>query len=164
MFTELQTRFFQRFLPVGTIVASVLKPEQFVSGGVQPLWVLADGDPVPPESAYARITGQARVPDLRGLFLRGMNTMVEGRPRVDGYADPDTNRASGSLQDDEIQSHGHFLEMKVVGFRQGNGGDFASNLFNEAGFNTRQQPGVQPSGGSETRPKNIAVFYYVKIN
>lgn len=164
MFSELQTRFFQRFLPVGTIVASVVKPEQFGVFSGSPLWAVADGRDVP-GTAYERAAGTSRVPDLRGLFLRGMNTMVEGEPRTDDYADPDGNRAAGTAQGDQLRSHQHGLQTKISPFAQGGGNpNFNSAIFHEGGFNSGALPGVLESGGVETRPKNIAVYYYVKIN
>lgn len=59
-------------LPVGTVISSVLSPEVFsremsVDGVIY--WVLADGTSYP-ESAYARITGTAEVPDISNDLIR----------------------------------------------------------------------------------------------
>jgi hypothetical protein len=82
------------FAPIGTIVSSVLDPVTFaeIIGEVEGAsvkertWVLADGRDVT-DSQYSRTTHKANIPDLRDLFLRGIdakNSRVPGT--VEGYA------------------------------------------------------------------------------
>jgi len=66
------------FAPIGTIVSSVLDPVTFaeiigeVEGASVRTWVLADGRDVT-DSQYSRTTHKANIPDLRDLFLRGID-------------------------------------------------------------------------------------------
>ena len=105
-----------------------------------------------------------RVPDLRGVFLRGVNGGVS-----DGFTDPDRDtRVSrytggnigndvGSYQADEFKSHTHTSKesIMITGecglFSGGSHGCGASN------------PAVNNSGGNETRPMNAYVNYIIKF-
>lgn len=67
-------------VPVGTITASLLNPQKFESlvgsvqdSAAQAVWVLADGRDVR-GSAYAKLSGEASVPDLRGYALQDTRT------------------------------------------------------------------------------------------
>jgi hypothetical protein len=55
-------------LPVGSVILSVLPPEQLdrLPGG-STYWVPADGRALDTSSSYAILTGNTRVPDLRGI-------------------------------------------------------------------------------------------------
>lgn len=57
-------------LPVGSVILSVLPPEQLdrLPGGSM-YWAPADGRALDSSSSYALLTGRARVPDLRGMSL-----------------------------------------------------------------------------------------------
>jgi microcystin-dependent protein len=102
-----------------------------------------------------------RVPDLRGLFLRGVNDSKGG-----AFIDPEaTQRVSqnggnvgnkvGSVQTDTIQKHAHTFTAAhgVVAAKvfQGTGG----TEFGESGRST------DLFGGAETRPKNAYVYYLI---
>jgi phage-related tail fiber protein len=95
------------------------------------------------------------IPDLRGEFIRGF----------DNGRGIDSGRSFGSFQNDEFQSHGH-------NFRQSTS---YSSLFNPVKEDhipmgvsippagTRTGSGIiYNSGGSETRPRNIAMKYVIK--
>jgi hypothetical protein len=149
-------------LPVGTIVASMLDSASFrqIAGDG---WVLADGRSTASFLAYFQVTGKANLPDLRGMFLRGLNA-----GRNDGRQDPETRLVSG-YQEDAFQGHWH-------SFNSANGTvDNARPLAGSQGsssdpgtYNSITNPiadgtnGV-PRTGSETRPKNVAVYYYIKV-
>ena len=71
-------------LPIGTIISSMLKPATIgIKYGDK--WVLADGRRVSPKSEYTKLTGETTLPDLRGMFIRGMN---EGRKDGDPCRGP----------------------------------------------------------------------------
>jgi len=66
-------------LPIGTLVPTTLEPHDFKSivgdsGGSD--WVPADGR-LAKDSEYYKITGNPRVPDMRAMFLRGLNKFDE---------------------------------------------------------------------------------------
>ena len=93
-----------------------------------------------------------RLPDLRGVFLRGVDL---GR----GY---DAGRALGSLQTDMLASHTH--TTTVMADRSSGG---AGNLvYGDEPFYNPPGAIALPSsaaGGRETRPVNIAVNYCIKF-
>jgi microcystin-dependent protein len=115
---------------------------------------------------YAAIAGywgetltHFNVPDMRGLFLRMVDTTTNG----DANRDPDeltrapsgTGTASepGSYQADEFKAHTHNW------FNQGGaGGDSYANT------NSGQANPLATSstGGAESRPKNVYVIYMIK--
>ena len=87
------------------------------------------------------------IPDLRGEFARGWD---------DGRA-IDTNRAMGSAQADELKSHTH-IERHT-----GTGG--ATNQLGYGGGSSGGTDSVistGSTGGTETRPRNIALLMCVK--
>ena len=164
----------QHPLPIGTVVPSLIPPGRFPaasgdSAGFDPTrvrWVPADGRSVAGSKFAAQIA--SAVPDLRGLFLRGINQSEEGMVRSDAYADPDGIRRAGEAQADAFQIHGHKHE-------QGDGPDNPAGTFkgvngNNVYMNGRiQEPAAirdsgEPRVARETRPKNAAVYYYVRIN
>lgn len=143
-------------LPIGTILASMLKSTEFAKAVGDPNrtknnWVLADGQKDITTSRYGQLSGKTTPPDLRGMFLRGMN--------VNGGQDPQQGREVGSLQMDAFKSHTH--NYPTAGQTSRNWRGSQSSDYHLA-YNS---PGtVDPNGGLETRPKNVAVYFYIKIN
>ena len=150
--------------PVGTVRASLLGPEAFsqlvngcgyedVDRGVHG-WVLADGGEA--SARYRAEVGAEVVPDLRGVFLRGMNH--------GGGADPEVGRRVGSVQEEAVGAHRHPVgrSAPTAGL-----GVFAGALRpvvdgSEAADGVETGDPVGPAG--ETRPRNVAVYFYVRIN
>ncbi|QNN77218.1 hypothetical protein IAE60_15010 [Pseudoxanthomonas mexicana] len=153
-------------LPVGMVVASPLPWGQFaqVSGDSASFdprrnkWAPCDGRPVA-GSALAT-GGAAETPDLRGVFVRGLNDFAAGNvpPVAADRADPDAGRRAGDFQADELKSHSHELGYHRWGLKNGNGD------VNLEASQPRPSASTKPTGGAETRPKNVALYYYVKIN
>jgi len=156
--------------PVGSIVPSMLNENQFKAQVGDPStfssssskWTLADGRAIP-GSAYSTVTSQPNAPDLRGMFLRGLNV-----GRSDGKQDPEGgSRSIGHYQADMVITHNHKNGsydrlMKADGYSTMGGG--VDNTFNGLEVNLYNSAIIQPYGGTETRPKNIAVNYYIRIN
>lgn len=121
-----------------------------------------------------------KIPDLRGMFLRGVNN-----GRTDEYKDPDVNGRNangignkddaGSLQQDAFQGHHHFnkytTETNYDGYGTGGGGwksNWASTyqdattttafIVNPASDGTHGTPRTS----SESRSKNAYVNYIIK--
>ena len=156
--------------PVGSIVPSMLNENQFKAqvedpstfSGSSSKWTLADGRDIS-GSTYSTVTSQSNAPDLRGMFLRGLNT-----GRSDGKQDPEGgSRSIGDYQADQVRSHNHnngsFDRLMIAnGLNTTNGTALDNtglpevNLFTSATINA--------FGGTETRPRNIAVNYYIRIN
>jgi len=155
--------------PAGAIIPFAGKPDKIPDG-----WLLCDGTEYG-VTGYPELFGVIgynwgssgadlfRVPDLRGVFLRGTSGSVS-----DGFTDPDNgSRISryaggnignqvGSYQNDEFQSHSHnnvapfIIDAHANRYGGGEWGGFSQN------------PAVLPSGGNETRPMNAYVNYIIK--
>lgn len=173
----------EELVPPGTIVA-------FGGSAEPPGWLLCDGRAMKAAEQprlWAAIgtawgnpgEGQFRLPDLRGLFLRGVdnspNTGVSGRdPEHDGgrgalHPGGNPGNAVGSFQGDVFAAHGH--EYWVGG----NAWVLATipsplderflTIFghpNSPDPRQRRSFGIEATGGHETRPKNAYVNYLIK--
>lgn len=85
------------------------------------------------------------LPDLRGEFMRGWD---DGRG-------VDSGRAFGSAQADEFKSHSHNIIL---------GGDgFAAGTRPQRTFNNLGTAVTELTGGTETRPRNIALLACIKF-
>ena len=87
------------------------------------------------------------LPDLRGEFLRGWD---DGRG-------VDANRAFGSWQADEFREHNHTFNAPLY---QGRGTDGNPGIV--AGQEKTGNYVINKTGGSETRPRNVAMMYVIK--
>jgi hypothetical protein len=162
------------FAPIGTIVSSVLNPVSFAeaigeiegAGVRERKWVLADGRDVT-DSQYARTTHKGSIPDLRGLFLRGVDSQESRLPgQIEDYA---TARPKVPFTGIAKEAGG---ELKFNQFLYGAdnynvpGGSVQRPYPNPIDFkwNHAHQVEIDGGGDAETRPRNAAVYYYVKIN
>jgi microcystin-dependent protein len=158
-------------VPIGTILAYAGD----VDGGKlqRQGWLVCDGTEYPQDDypdleriigtyyGRAKKADQFKVPDLRGLFLRG----VDG----DAGRDPDAksrivlaeggNKGNnvGSYQNDEIVSHSHAVPTS---------GPIGGNMMSIGSDTQKTTTGAYPTantgGSKETRPKNIYVNYIIK--
>jgi hypothetical protein len=81
------------------------------------------------------------LPDLRGYFVRGFGTAAG-------------SGAFGAKQEDDFKAHTHPVNnIVLVGGYQGSGG----------GLVGRGSANSDSTGGTETRPKNIAMLYCIKF-
>ncbi len=111
------------------------------------MWVLADGRTATTE--YFQVTGKSNIPDLRGMFLRGLNA-----GRVDGLEDPEgIDRVPASYQADLLKAHSHLESLAVGAMGVHGGGSWGAPNVVQTGI----------TGGVETRPKNVAVYWYIKV-
>lgn len=161
--------------PIGTIVTSMLPPNRYgeVTGDSNGFlanvakWVPADGRRVA-GSKYADLI-DSRVPDLRGMFLRGMNAFEPSSPRDDGKEDPEEDRRAGAYQADSLKSHKHPIPGFIGGRGQArqkglSGGTSPATVAPRTNEKISQFTNDNSDGGKETRPRNIAVYYYIRIN
>ena len=85
------------------------------------------------------------LPDLRGEFIRGF----------DNGRGIDTSRSIGSWQDDSFETHTHTVDSSA---------GLGSSI---GGSNTVQQSAgsmvTSATGGTETRPRNVAMYYIIKV-
>jgi hypothetical protein len=161
-------------LPIGTIIASYLTFDQFsgvTSNNINcpsglfmarcSKWAPADGRTVPGSKlAGLQLPLEGTVPDLRGVFLRGLDefdSAGSAPAQNDNRNDPEKSRRAGSYQADELKEHDHGFATSLNQTQVGpNSSSFGKN--GGPGFRTSKE------GGSETRPKNVAVYYYIRIN
>lgn len=143
---------------IGEIKQSILTEGQM--NVITSDWVLADGRSVV-GSSYSTLTGNNTIPDLRGQFLRGLDPS--------GTVDPDGgSRTLGETQLDSYKSHKHgsgtFNNYATVN------GSFSSTqgtigLHAGTQSSTNQVATTDADAGDvETRPKNVSVNYFIKIN
>lgn len=87
------------------------------------------------------------LPDLRGEFIRGFD---------DGKG-TDTGRTFGTAQADELKSHRHIV--KKINRQTGTS---AQGFFAMDDNGTDGSENTELTGGTETRPRNIALLYCIK--
>jgi hypothetical protein len=140
-------------LPVGTVIASYLAPPRMTERyGAQ--WALADGSEVSTKTAFYEITGKTQLPDLRGMFIRGLNA-----DRRDGKQDPEGDRRGvGEYQGDELKVHYHDNLAAGIWGRSFKGEDGSPKTAHE-----KKDGKTGVTGGTETRPRNIALYYYIRV-
>jgi len=136
---------------IGDVKYSILEPGSFIP--LNPGWTLLTKQNLEPTSPLGSL-GVTQLPDGRGVFIRSMNM---DRPADEG--DADGNRPRGSFQKDAFANHSHPIKRASPGDNGGLlGGNVAAMLAGT--FSTESSP----TGGNETRPKNIALYLYIKIN
>ncbi len=143
-------------VPVGTIVA-------FWGTSAPDGWLLCDGRAIPDGSKLKTDPfNMLSTPDLRGMFLRGINTTSNGT-RADGWQDVD-NRNIGDKQMDAFQNHVH--DGNILN----DGPDWQFATASSSWYAKRGPTGGAVSGvygtprvSTETRPKNVAVNYIIKF-
>lgn len=174
--------------PVGTIVpyAGTIATIKDVPKG----WLWCDGKKVPAGAAYKPLRdllGQAawgnegaevRVPDLRGMFLRGAGQNDDKKFQ---YKDDDRHRV-GHYQSDATAlpkkafkltpgEHLHTLKGAPSGANKGThvgpgdpyGGEFDINATRTAGLaHCGQHNHTFTDGDDETRPQNVGVHFIIK--
>ena len=142
--------------PKGTIVSSVTTPgaDGYLPNTNQ-TWSLAAGQ---------GLVNGVNVPDLRGRFLRGINYNIGGsHGSLPVNISDSVGREVGSYQVDVFASHSH--RQGYMGGCGGGGSAYPTVGGWSGGTFTYMDGPVRTEdiGGSETRPKNVAVYYYVKV-
>jgi hypothetical protein len=130
-------------------------------------WLAADGTQYAKTGTYATLfaaigvtygetngaggagTTHFRVPDLRGYFVRGAGTNADGV----------TSGTFGAKQADELKTHTH----QYSAFNSGDLASGGSFVVRPAGWPSSFNYNTSPSGGTETRPANIAMLYCIKF-
>jgi microcystin-dependent protein len=153
-------------MPVGTIIA-------YGGTTAPPGWLMCDGAGYDynENTEYSDLfniiqtnfgtTGGTKfnVPDLRGMFLRGVDGGTGNDPdaatRFVNNTGGNTGDAVGSEQLDEFKRHYH--DLWGSGY---SGNDGKAFRVNPDGVN--EGPIYRYAGGNETRPKNVYVNYIIK--
>ncbi|WP_439484424.1 hypothetical protein [Cyclobacterium plantarum] len=159
---------------LGEIVATILSIEKFLNTYSDD-WMLADGSKAPSGSLYAQLIDE-NVPDLRGVFLRGKNYgRFDKVPEVSlgNFQNEATKMPNTQFSIPSSGSHSHT-------YRSADNGTLLDNPHSQPYANLNGVPryGVvgdkSTSGGShshriiggdtETRPKNITVNYFIRVD
>lgn len=154
-------------LCMGCIQASPLSEEQFQALNGKG-WVLCDGRSVE-GSKYARATKVTKAPDLRGVFLRGVNSKR--------FSDVE-EVSLGEYRADAVGSHKHPIEDPGHEHPMMIGGDGPPDVslqwsWNNGGIQVRPDKLIRSAktgitvganGNDETRPKSVTVNYFLKVN
>lgn len=147
---------------VGTIRESMLDEAEFNNENPG-TWVLMDGRSCA-GSVYASLSGQSNVPNMltEGTFLRQAKA----------------GRSKGSYEADDNKAHDHFVTagQDTTGYTgqrtdtslrsnfRGDG-DTSYSLTSHTVFGTRANSSpTDIRGAAESRPKNIAVNFFIKID
>lgn len=96
-------------------------------------------------------TGWTEYTAARGRFLRGIDNGAGN--------DPSGTRAPGNVQTDDFKSHSHTPNGYFVSGQSGADGDLDGST-TVTGYDKSTMTGsLSSTGGTETRPKNVAVLY-----
>ena len=146
-------------VPVGTIVAYGAKTPL----PLPPNWLYCNGGEYSKTeypmlwTAIGETYGKSqsgdkgKLPDLRGYFVRGC---------ADGRADIDPGRTIGTLQADAFAKHAHGQKVTANhGYGKGIRSDFNETITDLGEYD--QGVETYPTGDTETRPKNMALYYII---
>jgi microcystin-dependent protein len=164
----------RRLVPVGTVVAYAGEEPPPPEG--DEVWRLCNGDALK-RSDYPELfrviktahgapdDASFNLPDLRGLFLRGVDGSAgrdpEATARMAALPGGNAGNRVGSYQADMFRSHIH-----AHGSSEHSGAQVASPRSMLSGGNLNHTVGefaIKEAGGSETRPKNLSVHYLIRV-
>ena len=125
-------------------------------------WLLCNGQSCA-GTQYATLTGNTTVPDMRGRFLRGKNN--------GSGIDPVGELALGTNKEDRLKAHEHVIEVTGIpdsplwhpGRFFTDGSDQINMTFVEPVNNLLELQSFN-NVGIESRPENITVNFFIKVN
>lgn len=158
-------------VPVGSVVA-------FAGYVPPPGWLICDGAFLPiveyPELFQTLVFAHGRsddgtrfrLPDYRGMFLRGVDQGSGHDPEAATRKAPGKGAsegdAVGSLQGDSVGAHSHNLPEGEVKGKKRFGGKSQRTLGAEDTEITEDSLATAMVGGGETRPRNAAVYWIIR--
>jgi microcystin-dependent protein len=136
-----------------------------VTGAIMPFyrptapdgWLICDGSAIPTQyTALTALVG-ANTPNLQGQFIRGLTTNLSTTSK-----DPlSASRTLGSTQEDVFESHTHNIANgdSPINIALGSVSGTTSKTFQYTDTGTTP---IIATGGTETRPVNVALLYCIK--
>lgn len=156
---------------IGDVKYSVLPPDKFKEENGNG-WVLMDDKVLIKGSTLNNKHGVTEIPDVRGLFIRCLNgTRNNDKSDVFKAENNNKDRLMGDYQPDAIKKHTHNLSYSFGFFGGwGNGNQWSGGQ--RGNPMAANQPEVSITikdtgtnlNAEETRPKNISLYTYIKIN
>jgi hypothetical protein len=171
--------------PIGTIIVSTFDFDTFsrltknnsatgndVWSPIKSKWAPCDGRDVTGSKYQTKWAGALGplLPDLRGVFLRGLNQFDYREPNqvATFHANPEEKHAN-EFQTDAVGKHSHTIDVRTGYMLQlgvlekiktsifvGDRPAYADSYGNLTA--------VEDPNAKETRPKNVSVYYYIRIN
>jgi hypothetical protein len=129
-----------------------------------------DGRPLSPGDKLRIASGMTSVPNAGGFFIRSQDFA-----NSDNDPDRDSSSPIATIQSDDFKSHNHGISdpghnHSGGAFHPGNGPEQDQNgavesrtTFTNTGVSTTGIT-INNTGGNETRPKNINLWTYIRIN
>ncbi|TGR83017.1 hypothetical protein EN866_34510 [Mesorhizobium sp. M2D.F.Ca.ET.223.01.1.1] len=164
----------REFAPVGTVFSSYLDPVAFaksideIEGDdiTKRTWILADGRNVT-GTVFAKLTNDPTVPDLRKMFLRGLDPKENRAPgAVEEYATALPHKDFTGITSQDGQHHhdnGLAFDGDKMPVGMGNADVSSYGPTKDAGLH-KHSVTINGGGDDETRPKNVGLYYYIKVN
>lgn len=154
---------------LGDVKYSIFNPAKFAEQNGD-CWVPMDGRSIVGSRLEAEL-GMSSLPDVGGAFLRAQE-FPDSPDRDPGRT---TTSPVGVVQLDEIKSHNHQLNdpghrhpgrlNRPVTLNPASGDYFATNIPQDEIFGSATTGiTINPTGGAETRPINVNMWVYIRIN
>jgi hypothetical protein len=147
---------------IGDITYSILSPEKFLNLHGNS-WAHLNGQSIKGSNLEKEFATQLKdgslLPNGNGLFIRSMNNF--NNPNI-GF-DPIKPRAIGSLQKNDLQNHFHSISQNIeqLDSRPPNDDPGWINCCSGTYF---ADIAMKDGDQWETRPENITLYCYIKIN
>ena len=152
-------------VPVGTVIMWMGQKGQWPTG-----WLYCDGSSYAVSqyrslydvigNSFGGDSSNFLTPDFRGYFVRGVDDGAKADPDAadrtmkDGSKPASPDSTAGTYQADAFKSHTHGYQE----FADTNSG----SVKNDDSDWGNQDATSDATGGSETRPKNVAAFFLIK--
>lgn len=94
-------------------------------------------------------------------FVPAYGRFVRGIDKSSAEIDPEGQREMSSVQEDQFRSHSHSISKQRPLVHRDHGGGTGEDL-DPGGWAGHTALTIDPSGGAETRPKNVALLYCEK--
>lgn len=172
MYIGSQLSYTEKLVPVGTILAHAGTVDE--EHRLPATWLVCRGQEIG-ASEYGELAGvlgsswgkaspgKVKLPDLRGLFLRGIN--LESGQNPDGVQ-------VGKIQEDMLASHDHDVNdpghvhpgvVRSSGIAKSGTDGGGNHDWNASTGSGKTNITIAPRGGKETRPKNASVTWIIRV-